>query len=282
MKFACPDCGQLLMLAGSCSGSWWSFDLRKIMQVPDLKNAQWDIPPKRCPPPPGGHEESRRGGEVLGLCWSCWGWGVAVCRAYPFCAAGAGGVDTLVIEGWLGDYLLEQAAGLAASNGVKRIVLTGGPIETGSYLVEWKTLPEMTKARLEALGHGERFELRAVPAQPVRRGRTRESARALQAEWKLERGAFNLASEGLHARRSGRAFRDEFGDGVEVGSVALTPVAYDGSDWWSCSEGVRAMIGEAVRTCTTVLKGFLLDRGGRDVALSAHFATRTMQTAKPS
>ena len=106
--------------------------------------------------------------------------------------------------------------------------------------------PPVTQARLEALGHGGRFELQAVPAPRVRRGRTRESARALQAEWKLERGAFNLASDGLHARRSWRAFRDEFGDGVEVGSVALTPAAYDGSDWWSCSEGVRAMIGEAV------------------------------------
>ena len=194
-------------------------------------------------------KRSRRGGggcgflllalAALGVWW--------VAGAYPFLARHAPvASDTLVIEGWLGDDLLEQAAGWAASNGVKRIVLTGGPIETGSYLVEWKTLPEMTKARLEALGHGERFELQAVPAQPVRRGRTRESARALQAEWKPERAALNLASEGLHARRSWRAFRDEFGDGVEVGSVALTPVEYDGSDWWSCSEGVRSMIGEAV------------------------------------
>jgi hypothetical protein len=31
-----------------------------------------------------------------------------------------------------------------------------------------------------------------------------------------------------------------------VGSVALTPTAYGREDWWTCSEGVRAMIGEAI------------------------------------
>ncbi|NLG34146.1 MAG: hypothetical protein GX548_02200, partial [Lentisphaerae bacterium] len=135
---------------------------------------------------------SRRGGGGCGvLLLVLLGLGVWLyAGAYPFLARQAPvASDTLVIEGWLGDELLEQAAGWAASNGVKRIFLTGGPIETGSYLVEWKTLPEMTKARLEALGHGGRFELQAVPAPRVRRGRTRESARALQAEWKLERGA---------------------------------------------------------------------------------------------
>lgn len=166
---------------------------------------------------------------------------------YPFLARHAPVVsDHLVIEGWLNDELLEQAAGWAASNGVKRIYLTGGPIETGSYLVEWKSLPEMSKARMEALGLGAQFGLHAVPAEKVRRGRTQAAAQALKAELNLERGAFNLASEGPHTRRSWRTFQKEFGDGVAVGSVALTPTEYNRSDWWSCSEGVRSMIGEAI------------------------------------
>ncbi|MDD2239241.1 MAG: cytosine deaminase [Kiritimatiellae bacterium] len=172
--------------------------------------------------------------------WLFWG-------AYPFLARHAPVVsDLLVIEGWLDDDVLEQAVGWAASNGVEQIYLTGGPIAVGSYLVAWNSLPEMTKARMEALDLGGQFDLQAVPADKVRRGRTRASARALKAELNLERGAFNLASEGPHTRRSWRTFQQVFGDGVAVGSVALTPTAYNHHDWWSCSEGVRNMIGEAI------------------------------------
>ena len=175
---------------------------------------------------------------------------------YPYLARQAPvASEILVVEGWLGDDLLAQAAGWAGSNGVKKIYATGGPIPTGSYLVEWKTYAEMTKARLEKLGLAERFEIVAVPAEKVRRDRTRESARALRAALPLERGAFNLASEGPHMRRSWRAFQAEFGDGVEVGSVALTPVAYGARDWWSCSEGVRAVVDEAVALGYDVVAG---------------------------
>ena len=167
---------------------------------------------------------------------------------YPFLARHAPvPADLLVVEGWLSDDLLRQAAGWAESNGVRKIVATGGPLETGSPLVEWRTGAEMTKARLERLGLGDRFELAAAPAERVRRDRTRESARALKAALgPEERKAFNVASAGPHARRSWRAFRGEFGAESAVGSVALTPVEYAGDDWWTCSEGVRSVVDETV------------------------------------
>ena len=103
-------------------------------------------------------------------------------EVYPFLARQAPvPADMLVVEGWLNDELLAQAASWAESNGVKKIVATGGPLETGGYLIAWKTYAEMTRARMEALGLGAKFELAAVPAEKVRRGRTRESARALKA-----------------------------------------------------------------------------------------------------
>ena len=178
---------------------------------------------------------------------------------YPFLARQAPvPAEVLVVEGWVSDELLLQAAGWAESNGVAVLVATGGPIELGSYLTKWKTYAEMTKARMAKLGLGERFELAAVPAEKVRRGRTRESARALRAAMGAELGAFNLASEGPHARRSWRAFRDEFAGRAEVGSVALEPTAYDREDWWRCSEGVRAVISEAIAFAYDLLPG----RGG--------------------
>jgi len=166
---------------------------------------------------------------------------------YPFLARQAPSTsEVLVIEGWLPDDLLAQATDWARTNGVTTIYTTGGPLAVGSYLIEWKTAAEMTRARLEALGMQERFQIIAAPANKVRRGRTRESARALQEKTSLTRGAFTLASEGPHTRRSWRAFQDAFGDGVEVGSLALVPVEYDSGDWWSCSEGVRSVIAEAI------------------------------------
>ena len=198
----------------------------------------------------------RRGaGCGLGLVLLAAGAGFVWATLYPFLARQAPvPAETLVVEGWVSDDLLAQAAGWAESNGVKRIVATGGPIELGSYLASFRTYAEMTRARMEALGLGAKFELAAVPAEKVRRGRTRESARALKAAGAAA-GAFNVASEGPHARRSWRAFRDEFAGQAEVGSVALTPVAYGGEDWWTCSEGVRAVISEAIAYAYDVLPG---------------------------
>jgi hypothetical protein len=175
---------------------------------------------------------------------------------YPFLARHAPAPsDLLVVEGWLPDDALAQAAAWAASNGVKKIIATGGPLETGSCLIQWKTSAEMTQARLEATGMNECFELVAVPAEKVRRGRTRESARALLAAMPMTRGAFTLASEGPHTRRSWRAFQDVFGDGVEVGSLALVPQAYGRDDWWTCSEGVRSVLGETIAYAYDLLPG---------------------------
>ena len=183
--------------------------------------------------------------------------------AYPFLARQAPvASEILVVEGWLVDDVLVQAAAWGESNGVKKIYTTGGPLATGSYLTEWKTYAEMTKARLEKLGVAERFEVVAVPAERVRRGRTRESARALQAALGLERGALNVASEGGHTRRSWRVFQEVLGDGVEVGSVALEPPEYGAGDWWRCSEGVRAVVDEAVAYGVDVVAGVGGGRGG--------------------
>lgn len=198
----------------------------------------------------------RRGaGCGLGLVLLAAGAGFVWATLYPFLARQAPvAAETLVVEGWVSDDLLVQAAGWAGSNGVKKIVATGGPLELGSYLASYKTYAEMTRARMAALGLGAKFELAAVPAEKVRRGRTRESARALKAAGAAA-GAFNVASEGPHARRSWRAFRDAFAGQAAVGSVALTPTEYDGMDWWRCSEGVRSVISEAVAYGYDVLPG---------------------------
>ena len=190
---------------------------------------------------------------LVGLAFTAW------MEAYPFLARQAPvPAEVLVVEGWVSDDLLLQAAGWAESNGVAVLVATGGPIEMGSYLTKWKTYAEMTKARMAELGLGAKFELAAVPAEKVRRGRTRESARALRAAMGPELVAFNVASEGPHARRSWRAFRDEFAGRAEVGSVALEPLAYTDAGWCLFSGGGGAGVRQAIASG----RDLQLGRGG--------------------
>ena len=200
----------------------------------------------------------RRRGKAIGALLAAGVAAVAFARygLYPFLARQAPvRAEVLVVEGWLSDDVLDRAMEWAAANGAKTVVATGGPLETGSWLAEWGSYAEMTKARLVVRGYAERFEIESAPAPAVRRGRTRASARALKEQFGERLGAFNLASEGPHARRSWRAFREEFGEGGAVGSVALEPKEYGPDDWWTCSEGVRAMVGELLAYAYDVLTG---------------------------
>ena len=166
---------------------------------------------------------------------------------YPLLARQDAAVsEVLVIEGWVEDGALGEALRWAQTNGITTIYTTGGPVPVGGMLVEWKTYAEMTRARLERMGANERYTLVAAPAPDVSRGRTHASAVALQNLTNLKRGSFTLASEGTHTRRSWRAFQQVFGDGVDVGSLALAPAGYGPADWWRCSEGVRDVIAETI------------------------------------
>ena len=50
LKFACPDCGQHVDAGRELLGELVECPTcGKLMQVPDLKNAPGDIPPKRLP-----------------------------------------------------------------------------------------------------------------------------------------------------------------------------------------------------------------------------------------
>ena len=179
---------------------------------------------------------------AAGLLWGAARWG-----AYPFLARTAPAAsDALVVEGWVGDVQLEEALAWAGSNGISRIYATGGPFELGSALLAWTNYAAMTAARLEALGATQRVAVAAAPR--VLRGRTAAAAEALREACGEElKGGFTLASLGPHTRRSWRVFKRSFGEGTaEIGSLALSPLDYGADDWWTCSAGVRSMLGEAI------------------------------------
>jgi uncharacterized SAM-binding protein YcdF (DUF218 family) len=168
---------------------------------------------------------------------------------HPFLAVNAplpGGV--LVVEGWGPDYALQAALEEFNRNHYEKLLVTGGPLEQGVPLSEYKTYAELGAATLLKLGMSTNA-VQAVPSPLVRRDRTYTSALSLR-NWLDEHGmapaSINLITVGPHARRSRLLFEKALGKGVRVGVTAVPVNDYDPRRWWRSSAGVRAVISEAL------------------------------------
>lgn len=154
----------------------------------------------------------------------------------------------LVVEGWMPDYAMEAAAAEFQKGRYELLAVTGGPLEKGAPLVEFKTWAELGAATFHRLGL-DTNQVRAVPAPPVAQDRTYASAVTLR-EWLRQRGdlpaAINVVSAGAHSRRTRLLFQKAFGDQTRIGILAVPDRGYDQSRWWRTSQGVRTMISETV------------------------------------
>lgn len=176
--------------------------------------------------------------------------GVVFVRAiHPFLAPNDPVPDgALVLEGWAADY--ELAAGVAQfrSNHYDRIFVTGGPLEWGAPLSEYRTYAERGAAVLLKWGLTTN-EVQAVPAPEVRQDRTYTAAVTLRT-WFRQHGLapanVQLMSVGPHARRSRLLYQKALGPGVHVGVIAIPDKDYNPKRWWHYSAGVRGVIDETV------------------------------------
>jgi len=154
----------------------------------------------------------------------------------------------LILEGWLPDYALKEGLQKFKEGEYEQIFTTGGSLERGSYLKEYRDYAHLAKATLVAMGMTQQ-EVIAVAAADVKRDRTYHSALALK-RWievsKIEAKRLDLASLGPHSRRSSILFQKAFGEDYEIGSIALVPEDYDPEEWYSSSEGVRTTIDELI------------------------------------
>lgn len=154
----------------------------------------------------------------------------------------------LVVEGWAADYAFEAALREFKSNRYEKICVTGGLLEVGGSLSEYKTYAELGAAILVKLGLNTN-EVQAVPAPTVRRDRTYASALSLRRwlEQQPQRAThIHLFTEGAHARRSRLLFEKALGPGVEVSVTAVPAREFDERHWWRYSAGVRGVIGETI------------------------------------
>jgi uncharacterized SAM-binding protein YcdF (DUF218 family) len=133
-------------------------------------------------------------------------------------------------------------------NHYDKMYVTGGPIEAGAPLSEYKTYAQRGGAVLSKLGMSTN-ELQVVPAPWVRQDRTYTAALSL-ANWLRTDGVglakVHLITEDTHARRSRLLYQKALGKGVKVGVTAIPPGDYNPSRWWRSSVGVRSVIGETL------------------------------------
>lgn len=156
--------------------------------------------------------------------------------------------DILVVEGWMPDTALEQAAREFTRQDYKLLVTTGGPLPKGFYLSEFSTYAELTAATFTELGIRPQ-RIVAVPAPPVRTDRTFASALAL-ARWTatqvIQPDSLNIYTLDTHARRTRLLFQRALGDQISVGVLSAPHPEYDGDNWWTVSSGMRSIISEGI------------------------------------
>lgn len=83
--------------------------------------------------------------------------------------------EVLVVEGWLPDYAIQQALTEFKNGSYNLVITTGGSIEKGNYLSEYKSFAEVSAATFEKLGL-ESEKVVAVPTPNVIKDRSYASA----------------------------------------------------------------------------------------------------------
>ena len=159
--------------------------------------------------------------------------------------------EAMVVEGWAPDYAFREAIAEFKRGHYNRVYVSGGSLEQGLHLSEYKTYANLGAATLVRLGLNNEV-VQAVPAERVRQDRTHASAVAL-CGWLKQHNAMpaglNVVSLGAHARRSWVLFEKVFGGQTRVGIIAVEDRDYDPKHWWKSSLGVRLVTDEMLAYC---------------------------------
>ena len=170
-------------------------------------------------------------------------------RIYPFLATTHRvDADVLVVEGWVHKYAIRAAVDEFRSGSYKRVFTTGGPVVgTGRYINDFQTSASVGRDLLRKAGVPD-DALQMVPSRTMTRDRTYSSAIALR-DWiqahQLSVRRINVLTENTHARRTQLLFQKAFGNGVEVGIIAVPNPDYPANRWWRYSQGLKDVVSES-------------------------------------
>ena len=167
----------------------------------------------------------------------------------PVVGVNGGPAPLLVVEGWLGERELDDAAAYARSRGYSRVVTSGGAIDSFSPFASYA---ERAAQRLRERLPGLRID--AVPTPRTAQDRSYASAVWVR-DWARQHAVpvetIDVYSLGAHARRSRTIYRLAFGEKTRVGIIAGMPHDSDVVRWWTTSEAAKAVLGESLSLAWT-------------------------------
>ena len=155
--------------------------------------------------------------------------------------------NVLVVEGWLNDDALQESLTLFNSNHYEMMIVTGGPLNTGYIITNYKSTADMARQTLLMLG-GDSSKIIAVSRKLVWRDRTYTTALALKKYFQKEMPhlkAFNLVSQGAHSRRSWLLFKKAM-PAYDIGIISTSEKLYKSDRWWKTSKGFRTVFTETI------------------------------------
>lgn len=160
------------------------------------------------------------------------------------------GAPNMVVEGWMPDPILHQAAEHARVLQPQAIFCTGIPLEMGSLELPYDTYADYAASTLGKLGLPPE-KIHAAPCETVSTERTRAMARALR-DFLRDHPSLapdkraNLLSLGPHGRRSRHIFREELGPDWEVGIISIPHPEDDPDRWFLRSNSAKGVLTEIV------------------------------------
>jgi len=160
------------------------------------------------------------------------------------------GAPYLIVEGWVPDYVLQEAVDDAGESSVKRIFTTGVPLDRGTFLTKFTDYAHVSAATLAEMGVDPQLVCPA-PAAAVKAERTRAMAAGLKKVLDGENipaadRRINLYTLGTHGRRSRRIFQEVLGSDWKVGVISVPSKDYDAGKWYRQSAGAKTVIDELI------------------------------------
>jgi len=163
--------------------------------------------------------------------------------------------NIFIVEGWVPDYCLENVYEKYLNHSIAKIFVTGGPVEQGSYLINFKNFASLGAASLEKLGIPDSLMIK-IPAPYVQKDRTYTSAVALKKWFLIHKNInykVNIVTLGVHARRSKVLFQKALSKSVTVGVIAIPDKDYDPTIWYLSSNGLKTVLVEIISYVYTVI-----------------------------
>jgi len=154
--------------------------------------------------------------------------------------------NTMVLEGWVPTYALQDALKYYAENNYENLIVTGIPITQYEYASDFNYTSQATILALKHFGFTDTIYEAANPTN-IYKDRTYTTAIITKEifekhpEWDK---SFNVYSMGVHSNRSLVLFKKAFPDDYEIGMVAHSDRAFIGEEWWKSSIGFRNISNE--------------------------------------